>query len=160
MSDRRYSTHPPVGVCARCGKIKAVEIHHCIPISIGGKDDFNNLIPLCEDCHKKVHESNRSQLVKAGLKKAMTVPRDPLISKYEVLTVIVEQMIDALENDDMKALKALYAAYDIVDSVKHRRADSKLVGIEERQEKLFKAFQKYEELAEIVFGGVEDAGSD
>ena len=157
MSDRRYSTHPPIGVCARCGKIEAVEIHHCILISIGGKDDFNNLMPLCEDCHKKVHESNRSQLVKAGLKKAMTGPRDPLISKYEVLTVIVEQMIDALENDDMKALKALYAAYDIVDSVKHRRTDSKLVGIEERREKLFKAFQKYDELAEIVFGGEEDA---
>lgn len=57
----------------------------------------------------------------------------------------------------MKALKAFYVAFDVVDSVKHRRTDSKLVGIEERREKLFKAFQKYDELAEIVFGGEEDA---
>lgn len=43
--------------CAICGlKDKNVmELHHIIPLGIGGKNDINNLVCLCANCHRRVH---------------------------------------------------------------------------------------------------------
>lgn len=30
---------------------KSLEVHHLIPITFDGKDEINNLITLCSDCH-------------------------------------------------------------------------------------------------------------
>ena len=30
---------------------RILEAHHLIPIAFGGKDEINNLITLCSDCH-------------------------------------------------------------------------------------------------------------
>ncbi len=35
----------------------AGEVHHIIPLEYGGKDEWNNLMLLCPDCHKKVHKN-------------------------------------------------------------------------------------------------------
>lgn len=44
--------------CQCCGKKNCrLEVHHIIFRSNDGTDDENNLITLCEGCHKKVHDS-------------------------------------------------------------------------------------------------------
>jgi hypothetical protein len=44
--------------CQCCGKKNCrLEVHHIKFRSNGGTDDENNLITLCEGCHKKVHDS-------------------------------------------------------------------------------------------------------
>lgn len=35
---------------------KKLTIHHIQPKSLGGKSVLDNLIPLCEDCHSRLHE--------------------------------------------------------------------------------------------------------
>lgn len=43
------------GVCQLCMGCKTnIEAHHTIPLEEGGKDELNNLITLCEPCHKRV----------------------------------------------------------------------------------------------------------
>lgn len=41
--------------CQKCKLLdktaKSLEVHHLIPIIFGGKDEINNLITLCSDCH-------------------------------------------------------------------------------------------------------------
>lgn len=39
------------------------DIHHIVPVSLGGKDDPNNLVTLCLVCHKLVHLYARNELV-------------------------------------------------------------------------------------------------
>lgn len=40
--------------CYVCGN-KAVLRHHVIPLSRGGRNKRNNIVPLCNNCHYKVH---------------------------------------------------------------------------------------------------------
>lgn len=46
--------------CVLCGKDCGpnIEIHHIVPIYKGGTNDFDNLIPLCFDCHAEVGHYN------------------------------------------------------------------------------------------------------
>lgn len=42
--------------CQNCKtKIKRLDIHHILPVRLGGADHYDNLITLCHSCHPK-HE--------------------------------------------------------------------------------------------------------
>tara|TARA_A100001515_G_scaffold135117_1_gene125802 strand:- start:337 stop:735 length:399 start_codon:yes stop_codon:yes gene_type:complete len=41
--------------CAFCGTKENLQIHHIIPISLGGTDDKTNLLTACSKCHEKIH---------------------------------------------------------------------------------------------------------
>jgi hypothetical protein len=60
----------PSVFCWECGNRLASELHHVVPRSRGG----NKTIPLCGECHGKVHGISRSMilghLIKEGLKNA------------------------------------------------------------------------------------------
>lgn len=43
-------------MCGCCGEEKNLELHHIIPISLGGNNDYYNLLYLCHNCHKKIHK--------------------------------------------------------------------------------------------------------
>lgn len=42
--------------CLKCG-LSAVDIHHVIFRSQGGKNNIENLAELCRECHTKAHQS-------------------------------------------------------------------------------------------------------
>jgi uncharacterized CHY-type Zn-finger protein/DNA-directed RNA polymerase subunit N (RpoN/RPB10) len=63
--------------CAACGREDDLQYHHLVPVSKGGKDEFENIIVLCGECHKKIHDQsydpeqkNHNQLVKDGIARA------------------------------------------------------------------------------------------
>jgi hypothetical protein len=41
---------------AGCGSTRHLCIHHRVPLAFGGTDDVENLVTLCERCHRWVHE--------------------------------------------------------------------------------------------------------
>jgi 5-methylcytosine-specific restriction protein A len=43
------------GICERCGIRPAVDAHHLVRRSRGGRDRIDNLVALCEDCHAEEH---------------------------------------------------------------------------------------------------------
>ena len=53
--------------CEFCGDDRGLEVHHSIPLSVGGTDDKDNLIVCCSKCHAILHRGNRSILTKLGL---------------------------------------------------------------------------------------------
>ena len=62
--------------CINCGK-SPCELHHVVPLSLGGNDVDPNKVPLCSKCHTIVHGTNPirrgthwKELQKAGIEKA------------------------------------------------------------------------------------------
>jgi hypothetical protein len=41
--------------CANCGATDNIDVHHKISLKEGGANCIENLIPLCRDCHEKLH---------------------------------------------------------------------------------------------------------
>jgi len=41
--------------CANCGSAYHLELHHIVPIALGGTNRLANLVMLCEPCHGKAH---------------------------------------------------------------------------------------------------------
>ena len=48
--------HPLCEKCLKEGRaVRAVEVHHRIPLADGGTHDEHNLQALCKECHSKIH---------------------------------------------------------------------------------------------------------
>lgn len=43
--------------CINCKK-EAMELHHIVPLSLGGNDIDSNKVWLCVECHNKIHNRN------------------------------------------------------------------------------------------------------
>lgn len=41
--------------CSTCGSREDLELHHIIPVAVGGTNDYFNMAYLCHDCHMKLH---------------------------------------------------------------------------------------------------------
>ncbi|MEO0969144.1 MAG: HNH endonuclease [Cyanobacteria bacterium J06639_18] len=41
--------------CCACGSQNKPEGHHLIPYSEGGEAHINNMLTLCQSCHRKYH---------------------------------------------------------------------------------------------------------
>jgi 5-methylcytosine-specific restriction enzyme A len=69
-SDRivaEYAQRKADGVCQLCNRPAPfrdrngepfLEIHHIIPLEEGGQDTIGNVVALCPNCHRKMHELN------------------------------------------------------------------------------------------------------
>jgi hypothetical protein len=40
-----------IGLCVCCG-FKATEVHHIIPLCMGGLDNMDNMVAICSTCHR------------------------------------------------------------------------------------------------------------
>ena len=48
-------------VCEVCGVDGTLHIHHQTYIRVGGNEKFEDLIALCPQCHKRVHELSKQR---------------------------------------------------------------------------------------------------
>ena len=88
-SRREAILHRDNYTCQCCGKKKCrLEVHHVKFKSNGGTDDEENLVTLCEDCHKGVHAGtvvlSKKPKKNKNLKYAthMSIIRSYLLKKY------------------------------------------------------------------------------
>ena len=41
--------------CANCGDVEDLQIHHVVPLALGGSNFLSNMVVLCVRCHGKAH---------------------------------------------------------------------------------------------------------
>lgn len=87
-SRRKAVLHRDNYTCQCCGKKNCqLQTHHIIFRSRGGTDDENNMITLCKECHKGIHDGTielDKKPRKRNLKHAthMSIIRSQLLKKY------------------------------------------------------------------------------
>ncbi len=54
--------------CLMCPRSKRLHLHHVIPVSEGGEDTVDNLIPLCNEHHAEEHPENYWKILMFGRK--------------------------------------------------------------------------------------------
>jgi hypothetical protein len=78
--------------CGNCGETKNVNIHHVVPLSLGGNNVITNMVLLCEKCHGLIHGEdfmNFRRLQREGKKRAKQRPdfregRPPKFSEEQI----------------------------------------------------------------------------
>ena len=99
--------------CSNCGSSDNIHLHHITPLAIGGTNEESNIVPLCEECHGKIHGmdlTNHAELTKAGIERAKHEEVEPLISVYE----FYEALGEALDNGGGGSCSEIC---DIIDSL-------------------------------------------
>ena len=62
IRSRYVAEHPFCELCFERGVLVLVEeVHHKVPLSVGGTHDWNNLISLCRSCHSCMHNLDDSR---------------------------------------------------------------------------------------------------
>ena len=63
-SNRGRFIHKKNTGCAKCGQMDGdIELHHIVPLAIGGTNHDSNIVPLCRECHELVHEMQGFRLL-------------------------------------------------------------------------------------------------
>ncbi len=62
------------GPCRVCGSLYGIELHHLVNRSQRGDDTANNVIPLCQGCHRQV--TNRDHAVVHLVRASLTVEEE------------------------------------------------------------------------------------
>ena len=86
-------------ICANCGQ-EAYELHHIVPLALGGYDISTNTVWLCSECHGKIHQWGKSrrgtpqwkELQKIGIEKAKVEGR--------ISSAVVEFLIQPIQLEE------------------------------------------------------------
>lgn len=87
--------------CINCGK-EAAELHHVVPLALGGNDIDSNKVWLCSECHTIIHGTNKEhrgthwrELQRAGIEKAKAEGkykgRQPIHIDWDLFKILYKQ---------------------------------------------------------------------
>ncbi len=71
-------------ICEKCGSSINVQVHHVVHKQFGGKDNKENLMYLCKDCHEKEHGYNFND-EKKEISSAVTIRKQNTNNKYQII---------------------------------------------------------------------------
>ncbi|MBW2982580.1 HNH endonuclease [Candidatus Woesearchaeota archaeon] len=93
--------------CRLCKSKEKLTFHHLI----GGLHEEGNLVPLCEECHKKVHKADAERTGKAITSGIRSGIKGILYSKFEKgrITIIDGNRTEKKAEDNMQVLRNKFA---------------------------------------------------
>ncbi|WP_081101887.1 HNH endonuclease [Bacillus cereus group sp. BfR-BA-01448] len=100
-------------MCEKCFSKVDVHLHHKIPLKTGGTNEYENLIPLCEECHWEFQR--HFEAVKSHEYFMGTPKYTELIGIWEVLN---DPLVDFLSMKEFKEIvcKRLDLKRDVLKS--------------------------------------------
>lgn len=95
--------------CCNCGSTDLVELHHIVPLIAGGRDIRSNMVPLCTECHAKVHEWKAAKQ-KPGGRPRRTLPDgwDDIVRDYIFCRIGKKEMLQKLGETDCRTSDKWY----------------------------------------------------
>lgn len=102
------------GKCDLCGSCIGLEVHHIIPVSLGGEDSKENEICLCKKCHALLTPT--SILTKAALQNKKK-ENERIIEFSDVILDFSREIANILENRISKGETLSMSVPDLVMKV-------------------------------------------
>ena len=90
--------------CFKCGSKRCIQIHH-VTYQRLGKEDLSDLLPLCKNCHKKIH-GIKYKFIRKGKKKLNKNKLDEARIKN---TNYIKSHFPFLSNPNKHKFKGLFA---------------------------------------------------
>ena len=113
-------------VCINCGK-SAVELHHIVPLALGGKDIESNKVWLCSECHTLIHGTNKErrgthwrELQRAGIERAKAEGKYTGRKRIEIDKIKFTAACLQWRNNQRTA-KSIYDEFSISSQTFYRR---------------------------------------
>lgn len=86
--------------CDQCGSSKNLHVHHITYENLG-EENISDLVPLCEDCHKKLHNPNDSidylMLAEGYAYSELDSEDDKVRKRAEYLAYAISEFIEAVK---------------------------------------------------------------
>ena len=96
--------------CANCGSKENLEIHHIVPLSLGGTNNITNLVPLCYSCHKAAHQGRHL----SHYRKAYNNPQ-PRTPDEEAYKIFDDYFAGNIGRAELKEKMGFSKSYKITD---------------------------------------------
>lgn len=112
--------------CINCGR-PAAELHHVVPLALGGNDIESNRVWLCSECHTLVHGTNKDrrgthwkELQRAGIERAKKEGKYKGKKRIEInKTLFIEACIQWRNGE--RTAKSVYEEFNISSQTFYRR---------------------------------------
>lgn len=104
--------------CVNCGSDENVELHHIVPIFLGGTNNISNIVPLCHACHAAAHNGQHMSNYQDFSKCCGRPPKKP---DEEVFPVLDRYAAGEIGTKKVKELLDLTSAMKITDMAQYKR---------------------------------------
>jgi len=98
-------------VCYNCGSTEDVELHHIVPLSLGGTNNITNIAVLCHKCHMASHYGRNINEYKSK-KKPVQIKRK-LTFKEKIETTIPDYINGKISEMECKKILGIDDGVDI-----------------------------------------------
>jgi hypothetical protein len=104
--------------CANCGSDENVELHHIVPIFLGGTNNPSNIVPLCHACHAAAHHGQHMSNYQDFSKCSGRPPKKP---DEEVFSVLDRYAAGEIGTKKVKELLDIPSATKITCMAQYKR---------------------------------------
>lgn len=110
--------------CIYCGHSgeNEIEYHHIVPVSQGGDNRLSNIVPLCNECHKKAHGKNPIE-GKKYKKKGRPSNEKPEHAEM-IIDLYLENMLGLAEAMEILGVRR-HVYYNLVNEYREKYKDSR-----------------------------------
>lgn len=99
--------------CVNCGSRKHIEYHHIVPLVKGGTNNWENIVPLCYECHLKAHDRHTHGDKFKKAKEEGRVGRKHCMSYEECLPYLEKYFNNEIGAKELKRLCKFSSGYKI-----------------------------------------------
>lgn len=96
--------------CANCHSIDNLQVHHIIPLSLGGTNYESNLVTLCGNCHAKIHGiklgDDWKELQRIGIERAKKEGKFKGGKPKQINEELLKVYIDKINNHEITKTEA------------------------------------------------------
>lgn len=112
----RIKTEISLGnACYNCGSEENIELHHIVPLKLGGSNNITNIAVLCHKCHMAAHYGRHMNEYKNKPKeqKQKQKPEKKITYKKKIALTIPDYISGKITEDECKEILGIGKEIDL-----------------------------------------------